>query len=164
MLERLNRFISELIGADAPPRFEADDRRLAVAALLAHVIGVDGFVSAEERARLETVLAEHFALSPEDARALADAGAAAERESIDLYRFTSVVKRGTPLEERLAVVAMLWEMVYADGAVHEFEDNVVWRIADLIGVETRDRVLIRQEVAAARTERETGVREPVARS
>ncbi|WP_407049196.1 TerB family tellurite resistance protein [Methyloraptor flagellatus] len=158
MLQQIRAFLADLVAADQEtPRFDADDRRLAVAALLAHVIGIDGFVSAEERARLEDVLARHFSLSVEDARALADAGREAELESVDLYRFTSVVKRGAPLEERLAVVEMLWELVYADGVVHEFEDNVVWRIADLIGVETRDRVLIRQEVAAgvAKTASET---------
>ena len=27
---------------------------------------------------------------------------------------------------------MMWELVYADGQVSEFEDNVVWRAADLL--------------------------------
>jgi hypothetical protein len=31
-------------------------------------------------------------------------------------------------------------------AVHEFEENVVWRVAELLGVSTRDRVLLRREV------------------
>jgi len=29
---------------------------------------------------------------------------------------------------------MLWEMASADGEIHEFEENVVKRIADLLGV------------------------------
>jgi hypothetical protein len=29
---------------------------------------------------------------------------------------------------------MMWELVYADGQVSEFEDNVVWRAADLLGI------------------------------
>ena len=35
---------------------------------------------------------------------------------------------------------MMWELVYADGQVSEFEDNVVWRAADLLGVSSRDRI------------------------
>ena len=45
---------------------------------------------------------------------------------------------------------MMWEIVYADGRVSEFEDNLIWRAADLLGVSTRERVELRQRVAASR--------------
>jgi uncharacterized tellurite resistance protein B-like protein len=34
----------------------------------------------------------------------------------------------------------------ADGVVGEFESNLVWRAAELLGVSTRDRVLLRKAV------------------
>ncbi len=37
---------------------------------------------------------------------------------------------------------MLWEVVMADGVIHEFESNLVWRTAELLGVSTRDRVTL----------------------
>jgi uncharacterized tellurite resistance protein B-like protein len=43
---------------------------------------------------------------------------------------------------------MLWEVVMADGVVDEFESNLVWRAAELLGVSTRDRVLLRKAVAS----------------
>jgi uncharacterized tellurite resistance protein B-like protein len=43
---------------------------------------------------------------------------------------------------------MMWELVYADGQVSEFEDNVVWRAADLLGVSSRDRIDLKRRVAA----------------
>ena len=36
------------------------------------------------------------------------------------------------------------------GALNEFEDNLVWRAADLLGVASRDRIDIRRRVAAGR--------------
>ena len=42
----------------------------------------------------------------------------------------------------------MWEIVYADGELHELEDNVVWRVAELIGVDRRDRVEARRASAA----------------
>jgi uncharacterized tellurite resistance protein B-like protein len=42
----------------------------------------------------------------------------------------------------------MWELVYADGQVSEFEDNVVWRAADLLGVSSRDRIDLKHQVAA----------------
>ncbi len=47
---------------------------------------------------------------------------------------------------------MLWELVYADGEVNEFEDNVVWRVSELLGVSPRDRIRMRQEVEAREEE------------
>jgi uncharacterized tellurite resistance protein B-like protein len=43
---------------------------------------------------------------------------------------------------------MMWEIVYADGERTEFEDNIVWRVADLLGISSRERIELRQHVAA----------------
>jgi hypothetical protein len=44
----------------------------------------------------------------------------------------------------------MWEIVYADGKVNALEDNVIWRLADLFGVSSRQRVELRQRVSADR--------------
>jgi uncharacterized tellurite resistance protein B-like protein len=44
----------------------------------------------------------------------------------------------------------MWEIVYADGRVTEFEDNLLWRAADLLGVSSRERIELRQLVAETR--------------
>ncbi|KAB2860768.1 MAG: hypothetical protein F9K43_22330, partial [Bauldia sp.] len=43
-------------------------------------------------------------------------------------------------------VGLLWEIVHADGELHEVEDNTVWRIAELIGVSQHERVMQRRRV------------------
>ena len=48
--------------------------------------------------------------------------------------------------DRIGFIELLWEMVYADGVRHELEDNVVWRVSELLGVSGRDRVHMRQRV------------------
>jgi tellurite resistance protein len=72
-----------------------------------------------------------------------------EREAVDLYRFTSVLKRRLDEDGRKQVIGMLWDMAHADGTVHEFEENVVWRVAELLGVSTRERVELRREAREA---------------
>jgi uncharacterized tellurite resistance protein B-like protein len=39
---------------------------------------------------------------------------------------------------------MMWRLVYADGGVHEFEENVVWRVAELLAVSTPVRIRLKQ--------------------
>jgi uncharacterized tellurite resistance protein B-like protein len=48
---------------------------------------------------------------------------------------------------RLRVVEMLWEVAFVDGSVSEFEDNVMWRVADLLAISAHDRIALRQRVA-----------------
>ena len=102
---------------------------------------VDGKVDLAERRELQRIIKERFGL---DAMAAAELTALAEqsdREAIYFYHFTSVLKRALDDGERLKIVEMLWDIAFADGAVHELEENTIWRIAELLGVSTRDRVL-----------------------
>jgi uncharacterized tellurite resistance protein B-like protein len=39
------------------------------------------------------------------------------------------------------------QVIYVDGRVSEFESNIIWRTADLIGVSSRQRIELRQRVA-----------------
>jgi hypothetical protein len=48
------------------------------------------------------------------------------------------------------MVEMMWQMVYADQQVSEFEDNLIWRAADLLGVSSRDRIELRRRVAGGK--------------
>ena len=45
--------------------------------------------------------------------------------------------------------------VYADGNVSEFEDNVMWRAADLLGVSSRDRIQLKHRVAQDAAQEQT---------
>jgi uncharacterized tellurite resistance protein B-like protein len=101
-----------------------------------------------ERRKLKALLQERFDLGGDEIRPLLEEADAREHESVDLYRFTSVLCRELDQDGRKRIVEMLWEVVMADGVLHEFETNLVWRTAELLGVSTRDRVTLRQAVAA----------------
>lgn len=147
MLEALRNFIRGLNGAAKERHFGEDDHRLALAALLVHCTAIDGKVSAAEQVKLKDVLSRTFGISGNDLDVLIADAVAAEHESVDLYRFTSVLKRQMSEDERIRTVELLWEVVFADGASHEFEDNLVWRVAELLGVNRRDRIAKKLAVA-----------------
>jgi uncharacterized tellurite resistance protein B-like protein len=146
MLTAIRRFLDRMTGRGEPGVGGADEIQLAVAALLFHVIAVDGTVLEEERTALIDLLDRHFGLGADEARALFDAAEAADAEAVDLYGFTSVLKRGLDQAERERLIGMMWKMVYADGKVHEFQDNVVWRVAELLGVPSQTRIRLKQAV------------------
>lgn len=148
MLDALRDFIRKLgQEAEGDRHFSADDSRLAVAALLVHAVAIDSVASDAERAKLRELLARNFGLSGDDLDRLIEDAATAESEAVDLYRFTSVIKRGASQDARIRVIENLWEMAFADGVSSEFEENLIWRVAELLGVSPRDRIAMKQLVA-----------------
>ena len=138
MLEPLKNFLADLAGGTKQQaHFAEHDYRLAAAALLIHVTTVDGDMSAIERDKLHGMLKQRFALDDVATTELIAAAAAADRDAVDLYHFTSLINRALDADGRLRMVEMMWEMIYADGHVTEFEENVVWRAADLLGISSR---------------------------
>mgnify|MGYP000589715525 CR=1 FL=1 len=150
MFERIAAFLKELNASpdEDDDGFSRDDPRLAAAALMYHVIGADGVYSEAEMDRLAALLQENYALDDATLSRLVAAARAADNEAVDLYQFTSVLMRSLSAEERVKFIELLWEIVYSDGENHELEDNLVWRVAELLGVDGRDRVLLRQAVSA----------------
>jgi uncharacterized tellurite resistance protein B-like protein len=148
MFDALKSFIAEVSRSEQTgKRFDEDDYRLAAAALLIHVAGVDGATDPAERARLRAIIEERFGLDPSASAELVEKAEQSDRDAVDFYQFTSVLKRTLDDDGRLRIVDMMWDIAFADGAIHEFEENTIWRVAELLGVSTRDRVLSRQRVA-----------------
>lgn len=148
MLQLLKEFLNEVgIGEKPASRFSENDYRLAAAALLIHVMSIDGQETGAELEMLHELLKRQFDLDDDAAEELVAVATAADREAVDLYGFTSLINRSLDEDGRRRIVKMMWEMVYADGRMNEFEDNVVWRASDLLGVSQRDRVEMRREVA-----------------
>ncbi len=158
MLDGLRQFIADVVSPAAHQDRAFDDTgyRLAATALLIHVISLDGEPSEVEKRKLHGLLESSFGLDPGAADRLIAAAMRAEGEAVDLYHFTSVIMRSVNEEGRLRIVEMMWELVYADGQVSEFEDNVVWRAADLLGVSSRDRIDLKHRIAGRQSRAVTG--------
>ena len=120
--------------------------RLAVAALLVHLAAIDGTVKPEEREALRGALQDFYELSESQVEHLITEATHHDNESVDFYRFTSALS-SLDTEERIEIVRMMWQVVFADEKNHELEDNMVWRIAELIGVSARDRTKLRAQMA-----------------
>ena len=153
MLDGLRQFIAEIVSTDAEPRtFDETDYRLAATALLIHIVSLDGEPTVVEKRKLHSLIESSFKLDPGTADRLIASATKAENDAVDLYRFTSVIMREVNEDGRRRIVEMMWEMVFADGKVTEFEDNVLWRAADLLGISGRDRVELKHQVAERQAE------------
>jgi uncharacterized tellurite resistance protein B-like protein len=145
VFDRILSFFKELPGHGHRDRDQRDDPRVAAAALLYHVMDADGVRHDAEWERLKQVLGESYGVGGEALDRLLQAGADADQEAVDLYAFTSVLKRQLNEAQRVEFIRIMWEVVFADGELHELEDHTLWRVAELMGVDRRERILSRQE-------------------
>ncbi len=146
MMDAIKRFFTSITAGEDEVSIGEEEVRLAAAALLYHVVAIDGVVSEEERRTLSDLLERYFDLDPKEIRSLMGAAETADAEAVDLYGFTRVLKGRLDAADRERIIEMMWKLVFADGTVHEFEDNVVWRVAELLGVSTQSRIRLKQAV------------------
>jgi len=145
MLERLLRGLR----GEPEPSVSADPaerHRLAAAALLVTAAAMDDVFDEAERVRIEALLAERFDLEDAAVRELIAEAEALAVESVDLHGFTSTIKSGFDEAERLELLEMAWEVVYADGILHDHEANLLRRLAGLLAVSDRDSGAARRRV------------------
>lgn len=154
MFESLRNLVTELTeGGKHPSRFDDGDYRLAAAALLVHAAAIDGAIPQVARDKLHALIKQRFELDDARTEELLVEATEVERQSIDLYQFTARLNRSLDEKGRARVVEMLWQIVYADGVVTEFEDNLVWRAADLLHISQSERIALRRRVAGEATDK-----------
>ncbi|HRP12407.1 MAG TPA: TerB family tellurite resistance protein, partial [Terricaulis sp.] len=120
--------------------------RIAIAALLVIAAHADHHYHDAERAMIERVLADRYNLDAAAAQKLREEGEAAEQASMDLYKFTSLIKQTIEYEQRASVLEALWRVVLADAEREAHEETLMRRVTDLLGLDPRESIDARRRV------------------
>ncbi len=140
MINRLRRLFEDRQGRaeSADGRHAHDELHLAAASLLVEAAMLDGVFDDAERAAIDGALRRRFKLNDEE---VADLMARADKvvaKSVQFFGYTHVIKNAFDEAERIELMDMLWEVVYADGALHDLEASLMRRVAGLIYVSDQD--------------------------
>ncbi|MGD8311272.1 MAG: TerB family tellurite resistance protein [Gammaproteobacteria bacterium] len=120
---------------------------MATAVLLMEVARADHGIDDAEREVILRVIEKQHALSPDKARSIADAAEEKTHEATSLFPFTSMLNRECSLEERIGIIAMLWEVTFADGRLDAHEEHLIRRVAGLLHVPHREFIRTKLEHA-----------------
>jgi uncharacterized tellurite resistance protein B-like protein len=126
----------------------AGEMQLAAAALLVEAATMDQEFDAAERETITRLVCARFGLARHEAEDLLARAERAVAGSTQLLPFTRVVKDRFSYEERIQLMEMLWEVVYADGRLHDYEAHLLRRIGGLIYVPDKERGAARKRVLA----------------
>ncbi|MDR3497662.1 MAG: TerB family tellurite resistance protein [Parvibaculum sp.] len=145
MLDRIKAFLT---GETEDAQGGFDQVQVAVVALLIRAAAADAHFDDVERAAISQIAQRHFELTTDEVERLIEVAARDEAETMDLFRWTQAIKQRYDEAERIGLIEKLWEVVYADGVLDDFEANLLRRVAGLIYVPDRESGQARQRVLA----------------
>ena len=138
MINRVLAFLGLDEARDEASFSKADEKYVAAAALMVEAATLDGNFEAVERRAIADISQERFDLTEDEAETLIQRAEAAHDDTNNLLRFTRIIKERFDEAERIEVMEMLWEVVFADGRLDDYEANLMRRIGGLIYVSDRD--------------------------
>ncbi|MFO1150226.1 MAG: TerB family tellurite resistance protein [Alsobacter sp.] len=143
MLKEIRDFLASLgLGREAGTA-AFDEVQLSAAALVVHLAYVDGAFSTRESIWLRQAVATYTGLSGAEAERFLEAARQVDQERGDFSESVEALRRRLPPDQRLNLVALLWRCAMADGVLHEFEDDFIARIAELLGLSPPEAEAIR---------------------
>lgn len=148
MLARLQRFLDRIESGGGTAVAPRDELATAAAVLLAKAAALDGGVDQRERAVVADRLVERFGVPRDEIDQLMAEAAHTAEESVDLYGFTRVLKDRLDHDGRMTLMETLWEVVYADGTLHDYEAQLMRRLAGLLFVGDKDSGMARKRALA----------------
>lgn len=144
MIKKLINQVVSAISAPATSEEHSERReaalRTATAVLMLDVARADHVFDDSEFTRVLDLVESHFGMAPEDAALLVNVADEKAENLTSLYEFTQLLHENLEESEKARIVAMLWQVAYADGTLDKFEDSLVLKISDLLHV-SRGRVM-----------------------
>lgn len=146
MIDRFRTLFASTRSEPEAGRHAVDELQLAAAVLLVEAARLDEVYDDVERDAIDGALRRKFGLDATEAAALIAQAESTQDDAVEMHRFTRTIKDRFSAAERIEMIEMLWEVVYADGELHPYEANLMRRLGGLLYVSERDRGAARKRV------------------
>ena len=149
-IEQLSAAMSSVHASDDGSENRDLALRKATAVLMVDVAIADREFDDRELERILKLVGLHFDLDSEEARDLVTTAEDVAKDMVSLYDFTQLLHQNLDDTEKAQIVAMLWQVAYADGDLDKHEDSLILKIGDLLHV-NRARVMRAKDDARRQT-------------
>ena len=134
MLESLKRFFNQAkaeISQNDKPVAE-HDVRVATCALFVEMARIDEKFTQAEVDTILSILKDKYGLSRENADALLAEADKELEDSVDLWQFARLINQNYSVDEKIAIIETLWQMVYVDGKMDRYEHYLMNKLKNLL--------------------------------
>ena len=92
----------------------------------------DGQIDESELNKIKLSLINIFGEEPKDVELVLEEALKNKNNSISLHHYTSYINKNFDENKKLLLIEALWEIVLTDGELHDFESNLIRRLAGLL--------------------------------
>ena len=92
----------------------------------------DGIISNDEIEKISNALVEIFKQDKSKVAKVIEEGISNKNEPQSLYFYTSKINKIYSDERKILLIEILWEIILSDGKIHDFESNLIRRLAGLL--------------------------------
>ncbi len=103
-----------------------------LAGLMIEAANTDGSVSHDEVNKISFSLINVFKENPKDVNLALSRALDDKDNSNSLHFYTSKLNKSFSHEKKLLLIEVLWEVILADNEIHDFESNLLRRLAGLL--------------------------------
>ncbi|MDC0045405.1 TerB family tellurite resistance protein [Pelagibacteraceae bacterium] len=100
--------------------------------LMIEAANSDGDIGAEEIKKIRETLINIFKENPEEVDSLLEQSIKNSNNSKSLYYYSSKINKNYSDEKKILLIEILWEIVLADGQVHDYESSIIRRLSGLL--------------------------------
>jgi len=143
MFDSINNFFQERL---APSGSEIDDAqrlRIATCVLLLEVAHADDEFSAAEQAKIDILIGKRFQLDAEQTAELLAVAEEVRRQEEDLFKFSRLIDESYTRPRKLAILDLLWEVVFSDGVLEAHEDALMHKMGTLLGIRHEELMAVK---------------------
>ncbi len=100
--------------------------------IMIEAANIDGTIDRKEVDKIFNFLVGLFEEKPEDVKKEIDKCINEINNHKSLHFFTSKINKLYPDEKKIELIEILWEIILADGKIHDYESNLIRRLAGLL--------------------------------
>jgi len=129
LLQSLRNIFSNNINQD-----KDDDNKdiYILAGLMIEAANTDGNISNDEINKISFSLINVFREDPKEVKAALSRALDDKDNSHSLYFYTSKLNKSFSHKKKLLLIEVLWEVILSDNEIHDFESNLLRRLAGLL--------------------------------
>ena len=92
----------------------------------------DGQIDASELNKIKLTLINIFSEDPKEVNLILKKAEKNKNNSKSLHHYTSFINKNFDDKKKILLIEALWEIVLSDGEIHDFESNLIRRLAGLL--------------------------------
>ena len=103
-----------------------------ICGLMIEAAYTDGTIRESELKKIKFSLINVFDENEEEVDLVLDQAIKNKNNSKSLHYYTSFINKNFDSDKKLLLIEALWEIVLSDGEIHDFESNLIRRLAGLL--------------------------------